>query len=1026
MFHRDHPYLSAQADFLPVYHFLSSRCLCTDGFYTHYKNISFVYFSIKLVKSMNFMCSAIKLVKDINEWIDPRKYPTKENEVIEELQENIQAVHRSLDGLDCLFSDKNNQDQISREDKVAFFVVKELSKLEEMKKVMEEIDQKEGGKKLGSRGKRALEMMKKCYEHAEQRLSAVRDDSHTLGDLENALEDVSKKLYHLAEIVARKELENAKEHISEVKKKGWDNELTIKDILAQRDHAEYAHQCLEKFDNQLAKCIDLTTKQHDKKAVERLLTAIKDLTGHYDKVLLVKQVIEWAPGRKDLGRLDESAKGVLEKECNKARKLILEVKSNNWNKSTIENIVADKSYAEYAHQCFLKFTNQLQECIHLVEGEETTQQHDENTIKQLLTALKDVTDHYEKCITVKYGIELAQARKDFQENRSFEAAQSVKKALEKFEPPQHLIKYHREILTRCWLQNSIDKMNNELMCKSINNVIGCDKANKKSELGNLDKNIKYEKNPKHFIDDPNIVFRRGGKKYHFVDYLRYRCSKKEWFSKLEERQIFDTGQIKEVMEEYYENYLKAVDKKIQDLLQEGDPQIWTRCDPEILIKILQCGRFKSQFETGRSGGGFCGEMIANNEHGVAGIPHNMPKPFRFIYGYATSNPDGMAGKAIEQYGLVAVHLKPELKEFALQMLCDSMWESNGSTVLNTRPTFFGDEDRRCIRSCDSSRILRSQKRGNLEEMIQFQEVQIPAVYKEDIQEVVFYTRMDEKPRLKEELIQVLEQHAIPYRDVPLLRFQQEDIVTEDDYRYYEQCKKQIVAAMGQEDDVLLGSLQNIPFFEDLYGMSVGEGYTLKEHTSMVLEQFRKYQMENWNSPLLTKEEFQLMLAIHDIGKPQAVQETGKTSMQHEYNGRIIPGFLKWLGISEEKSKLIVAFSMQDHLGEFFKYANYMEFDVKRAEAKEVAENISGEAAKIGIGVEEYFDLITCYYRADAGSYTEDAGGIESLDLLFEEKTDSNCTRKFAQRTQKNYDILAEAVKSIASSKELEFKGGRTF
>ena len=116
--------------------------------------------------------------------------------------------------------------------------------------------------------------------------------------------------------------------------------------------------------------------------------------------------------------------------------------------------------------------------------------------------------------------------------------------------------------------------------------------------------------------------------------------------------------------------------------------------------------------------------------------------------------------------------------------------------------------------------------------------------------------------------------------------------------------------------------------------------------------------------------------------------------------------------------------MQDHLGKFFVYRSSI--SAKEEKAREVAEKISAEAAKIGIGVEEYFDLITCYYRADAGSYTVDAGGIESLDFLFEEKTDSNCTRKFAQQTQENYDILAEAVKSIVSKKELEFKGGRTF
>ena len=125
---------------------------------------------------------------------------------------------------------------------------------------------------------------------------------------------------------------------------------------------------------------------------------------------------------------------------------------------------------------------------------------------------------------------------------------------------------------------------------------------------------------------------------------------------------------------------------------------------------------------------------------------------------------------------------------------------------------------------------------------------------------------------------------------------------------------------------------------------------------------------------------------------------------------------------KEKRKLIVALTMQDHLGGFLKdVSRSSDVSEKEKKAREVAEKISGKATEIGRGFEQYFDLITCYYRADAGHYTVDAGGKKSLDLLFEEETAPNCTRKFAKRTQENYDILAEAVKSIASNKEIDFK-----
>ncbi len=249
------------------------------------------------------------------------------------------------------------------------------------------------------------------------------------------------------------------------------------------------------------------------------------------------------------------------------------------------------------------------------------------------------------------------------------------------------------------------------------------------------------------------------------------------------------------------------------------------------------------------------------------------------------------------------------------------------------------------------------------------------------------------------------------------------IFTKNDYNYYQYCKDQIVAVLHEEcnGEELLGCLQKIPFFKDLYAMSVGvwEGYNLGDHTSMVLGQFRKYQMENWNSSLLTAKEFQLMLAIHDIGKPQAVQETGKTSKQHEYNSRIVPELVRWLGIPEKKSKLMVALTMQDHLGGFLKdVSRSYNVSEKEENAKTVAEKISAEAAKIGVGVEQYFDLITRYYRADAGSYTVDAGGKQSLDYLFEAETAPNQTRAFSEQTQRYYDILDEVVKSIASNTEV--------
>ena len=182
------------------------------------------------------------------------------------------------------------------------------------------------------------------------------------------------------------------------------------------------------------------------------------------------------------------------------------------------------------------------------------------------------------------------------------------------------------------------------------------------------------------------------------------------------------------MKEYYESYMKAVDKKVQDVVQEGDPQMSIRCQPETLIQILQCGRFKSLFETCTTGGNkdMDDRNRADTEHAYAGIPHNMPRPFRLIFGYATINPGGEGFRRCQT--LWSCRCSPEVgnfKEFALQVLGDS----GLSKAIFCRSTFFDTADRHCLPLGNyiGSRILEIQGHENSEKAISWHEVQIPAV-----------------------------------------------------------------------------------------------------------------------------------------------------------------------------------------------------------------------------------------------------------------------------------------------------------
>lgn len=592
------------------------------------------------------------------------------------MQEKIQAVHNSLEGLAHLLSAEGNQAHVSREEEAASFASKAFSKLETMKQAIEGISKT----KPVPGSKKALETMKKYYQDTERTLSVVftgSDHPHTLGALENSLKDVSRKLYKLA--------------------------------------------------------------------------------------------------------LDE------------ADKLNLEVKNNHWDRSTIANIVEDEGYAAYAQQCLQQLDSRLERCIGLIKGKEAPpavrhsldssdqrnsqerqeahlagdryKQHDKEAAEQILTELKDLTASYDQAITVKHVIELAQARKNFKATRD---PQPVRKALEKFKALQPLIEYHREQSTKYWIKQSIAKVNDELMLNAINTVTN----REKSESEKSDQGFNSINPPHHSLDNALVVFEIENTMVRLKKaQLRKKWSQKEWFPK------FDDGPTMPILKEYCENYLKALDKRVQDLVQAGDPQIWIRCQPEALRKILEDGRFKSQFETATSGGRLNKKKRAKSEYSRIGIPLNMPAPFRFISGYAATNPNGKAPivKNVERYGPVAVRLKPELKEFALQMLDDALKHSDGESFLTCRQTFFDHADRHCFPSGSfpfryklffEPDPLKIHGREDLEKKIPYQEVQMVRVDKEDIQEVVFCA-----PMVNKEITKLLEQHAIPYnkRRAKLLR-----------------------------------------------------------------------------------------------------------------------------------------------------------------------------------------------------------------------------------------------------------------
>jgi hypothetical protein len=95
--------------------------------------------------------------------------------------------------------------------------------------------------------------------------------------------------------------------------------------------------------------------------------------------------------------------------------------------------------------------------------------------------------------------------------------------------------------------------------------------------------------------------------------------------------------------------------------------------------VLEAGRFKTQFETGTSGGAYDPEYRKAGEARGFGIPEDINVTERPVYGYIEV-PDGSNA---ENYGPVKFVLKPEVKRRATVTVGDSIGLINDGEIVGT-------------------------------------------------------------------------------------------------------------------------------------------------------------------------------------------------------------------------------------------------------------------------------------------------------------------------------------------------------
>lgn len=166
---------------------------------------------------------------------------------------------------------------------------------------------------------------------------------------------------------------------------------------------------------------------------------------------------------------------------------------------------------------------------------------------------------------------------------------------------------------------------------------------------------------------------------------------------------------------------------------------------------------------------------------------------------------------------------------------------------------------------------------------------------------------------------------------------------------------------------IVNKLSEDPFYADLYSADAGvwEGYTIKEHTLMVFdnfeEQFLIYKQLYSYDQLYSFDYWvflKLLLVLHDIGKPIAIKNGNKKD-QHTHTVRIIEQLMTKLEFTKHEISLAKSLLGHDAIGEMIKGLCSLD---------EALEKLHLVTKQAGIDLAYQFPLQAFYYSMDAAAY----------------------------------------------------------
>lgn len=184
-----------------------------------------------------------------------------------------------------------------------------------------------------------------------------------------------------------------------------------------------------------------------------------------------------------------------------------------------------------------------------------------------------------------------------------------------------------------------------------------------------------------------------------------------------------------------------------------------------------------------------------------------------------------------------------------------------------------------------------------------------------------------------------------------------------------------------EPDKLLTILMQDTELDDLYTFNSGvvENESVQSHTEKVLSKFETFFAASFKNPQV-RAQFRLMLAMHDIGKGQAVIETQDTFRQHEFTLPVAERVFQDLGYTEITSNFLLAVIDQDFLGDFLKGAKTLE---------QILPALVSKAQTSGVSLPIYYEAIKQLYMCDASTYDRAPQGYRAVADLFEMRSESS-------------------------------------